>query len=118
MRKPTFCICENKDADQLQGAREADQRLCFRYIDSTIPLLPRYEISSLLPSCVVVETGLCGTWSESRRPVFSQRGSYVVADLVGGQLFSILASYFNHQPIKCIGRQYLFTIRRIKHAFD
>ena len=56
MRKPTFCICENKDADQLRGNREpdlrgyreadlrgnrqTDQRLCFRYIDSTIPLLP------------------------------------------------------------------------------
>ena len=35
MRKPTFCICENKDADQLRGNREADQRLCFRYLDST-----------------------------------------------------------------------------------
>ena len=23
MRKPTFCICENKDADQLRGNREA-----------------------------------------------------------------------------------------------
>ena len=32
MRNPTFCICENKDADQLRGNREADQRLCFRYI--------------------------------------------------------------------------------------
>ena len=39
MRKPAFCICENKDADQLRGNREADQRLCFRYTDSTIPLL-------------------------------------------------------------------------------
>ena len=47
MRKPAFCICENKDADQLSGNREADQRLCFRYIDSTIPLLSKYEISSL-----------------------------------------------------------------------
>ena len=27
MRKPTICICENKGADQ---------RLCFRYTDSTI----------------------------------------------------------------------------------
>ena len=40
MRKPAFCICENKDADQLRGYPEADQRLCFRYMDSTIPLLP------------------------------------------------------------------------------
>ena len=46
MRKPTFCICENKDADQLRGNREADQRLCFPYIDSTIPLLSKCEISS------------------------------------------------------------------------
>ena len=44
MRKPAFCICENKDADQLRGSREADQRLCFRYIASTIPLLPKSEI--------------------------------------------------------------------------
>ena len=29
MRKPTFCICKNKDADQLRGNRETDQRLCF-----------------------------------------------------------------------------------------
>ena len=46
VRKPVMCICENKDADQLRGNREADQRLCFRYTDSTIPLLPKYEISS------------------------------------------------------------------------
>ena len=44
MRKPDICICENKDADQLRGNREADQRLCFRYIDSTITLLHIYEI--------------------------------------------------------------------------
>ena len=44
MRKPAFCICENKDTDQLRGNREADQRLCFRYIDSTIPLLSESEI--------------------------------------------------------------------------
>ena len=44
MRKPAFCICENKDADQLRGNREADQRLCFRYTDSTTPLLSESEI--------------------------------------------------------------------------
>ena len=47
VRKPAFCICENKDADQLRGNREADQRLCFRYTDSTIPLLHTSETSSL-----------------------------------------------------------------------
>ena len=47
MRKLAFCICENKGADQLHGNRAADQRLCFPYIDCTIPLLPTSEISSL-----------------------------------------------------------------------
>ena len=52
MRKPAFCICENKDADQLRGNREADQRLCFRYMESTILLLFKSKISSLQPSSV------------------------------------------------------------------
>ena len=57
MRKPAFYICENKDADQLRGNREADQRLCFRYIDSTIPILAKSKDSSHLlwlysPVCV------------------------------------------------------------------
>ena len=29
MRKPTFCICENRDADQLGGNREADHAFVF-----------------------------------------------------------------------------------------
>ena len=44
VRKPAFDICENKDADQLRGNRVADMRLLFRYIGSTIPPLPKYEI--------------------------------------------------------------------------
>ena len=47
MRKPGFGIDESKDADQLRGNREADQRLYFRYTDSTITLLPNSEILSL-----------------------------------------------------------------------
>ena len=47
VRKQAFCICENKDADQLRVNREADQRLCFRYMDCTVPLLPKSEISSI-----------------------------------------------------------------------
>ena len=29
MRKPTICICENKDVDQLCGNREADHTFVF-----------------------------------------------------------------------------------------
>ena len=43
MRKPTIRICENKGADKLHGNREADQRLCFRYKDSTVSLLLKSE---------------------------------------------------------------------------
>ena len=57
MRKPGFCICENKDADQLRSNCAADQRICFRYTDSTIPLLPKFQASRHLlwlysPVCV------------------------------------------------------------------
>ena len=78
MRNTAFCICENKDADQLRGDREADQRLCYRYTDTTIPILHKYEISSLQPSCVVVQPGLCRTWSETPKTGFlTMRLNYV-----------------------------------------
>ena len=70
MRKPFFCICENKDADQLRGNRKADQPPCFRYIDSTITLLSKSEISSLYSSSVAVQPGLCLTWSETLKTGF------------------------------------------------
>ena len=65
MSKPDFCKCENKDAAQPHGNREADQRLCFRHTDSAIPLLPKSEISSLWSFSVAVQHGLCRTWSET-----------------------------------------------------
>ena len=76
MRKPAFCIDENKDADQLRGNREADQRLFFatRILQSLFFLNPKFQTSSHLlwlhsPVCV-------GPCRKPRRPVFSQRGSY------------------------------------------
>ena len=54
MRKWLFANTKNKEADQLLGNREADQRFCFRYMDSTIPLLPSSEISSLQSPSLVV----------------------------------------------------------------
>ena len=42
MNKTTFCICENKGADQLCSNCEVDQRRCFRYTYSkvTLPFQP------------------------------------------------------------------------------
>ena len=65
MRKPAFCICENNDADQLRGNREADQCLCFRYTDSTILQLPKSKIS-------------VGPGRKSRRPVGSYENNFDV----------------------------------------
>ena len=76
MGKPTICIGENKGADQLRGNREADQRLCFRYSDSTIPLLLKSKISSFEPASMTAQAGLCQTCSETTLLVFPQGGSY------------------------------------------
>ena len=48
MRKTVFSLCENKGADQLYSNCKADQRLCFRYTNSTIPLLlkPKFQATS------------------------------------------------------------------------
>ena len=48
MRKSDFCLCENKGADQLRSNCEADQRFCFRYTDSTLSRLLKFQVSSLL----------------------------------------------------------------------
>ena len=76
MGKPTICICENKDTDQLRGNREADQRLCFRYRDSTLPLLLKSHISSFKPASVTVQPDLCQTCSETTLLVFPRGGSF------------------------------------------
>ena len=70
MRKPDFCLCENKGADQLRSNCEADQRLCFRYTDSTIPLLLKYDISNVYPSSEATQTSLCQTCSETPKTGF------------------------------------------------
>ena len=44
MRKRAFCICENKDTDQLCCNCAADQCLCLSYIDTTMHLLSKSEI--------------------------------------------------------------------------
>ena len=70
MRKPTICIGENKAADQLRNNCEADQLLCFRYSDSTVPLLLKSEIPIFQLSSVTVQPDLCQASSESTLLVF------------------------------------------------
>ena len=70
MRKLAFCICKNKDADQLHGNREAGQHLCFCYTHSIIPLLLKSKISSLQTSFVVLQPGFCWTLMETPKTGF------------------------------------------------
>ena len=56
MRKPTFCMCENKGADQLRSNCTAVQHLCFRYTDCTINsttfLNQNFLLLSIFCACV------------------------------------------------------------------
>ena len=77
MRKPDFCLGENKGADQLRGNREADHAFVFatRIVQFLFYLNPKFQASSSFlslcrPVCV-------GPGRKPRRPVFSRRGSNV-----------------------------------------
>ena len=52
MRKPAICIYAKTKVQIKCCNRTADQRLCFRYIDSTIPLLSKSEISQFVSDLV------------------------------------------------------------------
>ena len=72
MRKYEFCVFAT------------DQRFCFlnRCYDSLTPYFPESEISSLQPSSVAVQSGLCRTQSATIGQVFSCRSSYcILADI-------------------------------------
>ena len=79
VRKPDFCICENKDADQLCGNHEADQRLCFRYrIVQSLPFLNTKFHASSHPLCdytALFVSDLVKT-PEDR---FSQNKAYIIS---------------------------------------
>ena len=55
-------ISENKDTDRLPRNHTADQRLCFRYID-TIPLIPKY----FSPLAICLETPKTGFFHDEAR---------------------------------------------------
>ena len=78
-REKTAFLYMRKQRRRSTLHHEADQRLCFRYTESTIPLHflnPKFQGPSHLlwlysPVCV-------GPGRKPRRPVFSQRGSYII----------------------------------------
>ena len=75
--KQGFCMCKNKGADQLCSNCTADQGLCFRYIDRTISLLLKSEISSSSFLLVLHRQVCVRPGRTPQRPVFSHCGSYM-----------------------------------------
>ena len=79
MRKPDFCICENKDADQLTAKLISAFVFATQIVQFLYYLNPKFQASSHLlwlysPVCV-------GPGRKPRRPVFSQRGSYFTSSM-------------------------------------
>ena len=62
MRKPS--ICSNCTADQ---------RLCFRYSDSSIPFFLKSEFSRFYPASEAVQTGFCQNWTVTQKVGFLTR---------------------------------------------
>ena len=68
MSKSAFCICENKDADQLCSNCTTDQRLCFA---TQIVLFRYFLIQNFQPLAICAGTALlCRTWSETAKTGF------------------------------------------------
>ena len=93
MRKPTICIYETKGADQLHSNCEADQRLCFRYTDSTIPLLSK--IQNFQPLAI-----------------FSACTAQFVSDLFGNHIVGFLTRRLIHVMSQKNLKPFLYTKTR------
>ena len=106
--KTGFCLCENKDADELRGNREAVTAKLIsafdfakRIVQSLYFLNTEFQASSHLlwlysPVCV-------GPGRKPRRPVFSERGSYYVADqLIFTFVFVYAKSRFSHDATQFV----------------
>ena len=100
VRKPAFCICENKDADQLRSNREADKRLCFRYIYSTIPLLakiPNFKPLAIFCGCTARFVSDLVTSPEDR---FSRITAHITFFMVVDELLNDKTKIWALSPAK------------------
>ena len=70
MRKPAFAYAKTKTQISFAVTAKLISAFVFRYIDSTIPLLSKSEILSVLLFSEAVQPGLCQTWSETPKTGF------------------------------------------------
>ena len=103
--KTNICTCENKDADQVCGNHEANQRLCFRYMDSKIPLLSKSEIFCS-----------CTAWF-----VFDQVGnhnvSFLMTRLISEQAWLCRTCRSPEESFSCCSSRKRHKIKWDIHAF-
>ena len=108
MRKPAFCIYENKDADQLRGNREADQHLCFRYIHvASTALLPYARI--LIISYLSYQ--FRGLLENSAGQVIQLRDIPSFYDVIGESVRKTTCNCYSPQLIVNIGGNMLITCK-------
>ena len=93
VRKPDFCICQNKDADQLGGNREDDAFVFAKWIVQSLYFLnPKFRASSYLlwfPSPVCIGPG-----RKPRGPVFWHRSSNTLHCFIGSGSKAICNNLF------------------------
>ena len=70
MRKPVYAICVQQRRRSVCASAQSDQRLCFRFLDSIIPLLSISEIPSLYLASVAEQAGLSLSWSQTPKTGF------------------------------------------------
>ena len=76
MRKPAFCICENKGGDQLHPAANPRLRFYFIESDSKIHLRPESQIFQASSLVLWLDSPVCiGPGWKPQAQVFSRRGS-------------------------------------------
>ena len=104
MRKPDFCLCENKGTDKLYSNHAVDQHLCFHFVDSKLILLSKSGISSLWPSSVALQPGLCWTWLETLKTCFlATRVNFHTL------MIDIFEVHYLVSLATCILQQFVFT---------
>ena len=70
MRKPVYALCEQQRRRSACASAQSDQHLCFRCLDSIIPLVSISEISSLYLASVAAQAGLSLPWSQAPKTGF------------------------------------------------
>ena len=102
MIKSYFCIYENKDADQQVCSNcTADQRLCFRYKDSTIPPLlnptPPPPQKKIIIKILALFCGCIGRFASDLAGIPEDRFSRVAAQTTGAADDNMLRVIYKEQ---------------------